>query len=195
MKPNASCLSTITGALQSHLATRASKDAITDWNKIVLDAIKNGDINSNLGSIVAIQAITILVLVSKRKEVKHLLGLESKINGRATRPLQIQPAAEPNLDEMTFDGLHLDIPRHKVDVEQNPIHLTVIEFKLLTLLAQRRGRVQSREQLLKDVWEYNNCTISTRTVDTHIRRLRSKLGTAGKYIETIIGVGYRFLEN
>ena len=65
--------------------------------------------------------------------------------------------------------------------------------KLLTVLAQRRGRVQSREQLLQDVWEYDNL-IDTRTVDTHMRRLREKLGMASKYLDTVRGVGYRFVE-
>jgi DNA-binding response OmpR family regulator len=74
-----------------------------------------------------------------------------------------------------------------------PIELTATEFKLLALLAQRRGRVQSREQLLRDVWDYNT-VIDTRTVDTHMRRLREKLGPAGKLLDTVRGVGYRFLD-
>ena len=64
---------------------------------------------------------------------------------------------------------------------------------MLSLLAERRGRVQSREQLLRDVWEYNNL-IDTRTVDTHMRRLREKLGKAADYVETVRGVGYRFAD-
>ena len=75
-----------------------------------------------------------------------------------------------------------------------PVELTKTEFKLLAVLAQRRGRVQSREQLLRDVWEYNTM-IDTRTVDTHMRRLRDKLGPAAKYLDTVRGVGYRFHEN
>ena len=70
-----------------------------------------------------------------------------------------------------------------------PIVLTATEFKLLTLLAQRRGRVQSREQLLRDVWEYDSL-IDTRTVDTHVRRVREKLGKASRHLETVRGVGY-----
>ena len=73
------------------------------------------------------------------------------------------------------------------------IELTATEFKLITTLAQRRGRVQSREQLLQDVWEYDSL-IDTRTVDTHMRRLREKLGVAAKYLDTVRGVGYRFIE-
>jgi two-component system phosphate regulon response regulator PhoB len=71
--------------------------------------------------------------------------------------------------------------------------LTLTEFKLVTLLAERQGRVQSRDQLLRDVWGYNSL-IDTRTVDTHMRRLRHKLGGAARYLDTVRGVGYRFLE-
>ncbi len=89
--------------------------------------------------------------------------------------------------------MSIDIPRHQVTVKDKSVDLTATEFKLLTVLAQRRGRVQSREQLLHDVWEYDNL-IDTRTVDTHMRRLREKLGPASKYLDTVRGVGYRFVE-
>ena len=69
--------------------------------------------------------------------------------------------------------------------------LTATEFNLLALLAKRRGRVQTRERLLQDVWGYETA-IDTRTVDTHMRRLREKVGRAAEYLETIRGVGYRF---
>jgi two-component system phosphate regulon response regulator PhoB len=71
------------------------------------------------------------------------------------------------------------------------VELTATEFRLLEVLAQRRGRVQSRERLLQDVWGYEN-PIDSRTVDTHMRRLREKLGTEAELLETIRGVGYRF---
>ena len=69
--------------------------------------------------------------------------------------------------------------------------MTALEFKLLNQLVERRGRVQTRDQLLSDVWGYS-ADITTRTVDTHIKRLREKLGTMGKYVQTIRGVGYKF---
>jgi DNA-binding CsgD family transcriptional regulator len=71
-----------------------------------------------------------------------------------------------------------------------PVELTATEFKLLRLLLERKGRVQSREELLADVWNYSP-DLETRTVDTHVRRLREKLGAAGEVIETVRGVGYR----
>jgi two-component system phosphate regulon response regulator PhoB len=90
--------------------------------------------------------------------------------------------------------LVIDIPRHAALVQGKRIDLTATEFKLLTTLAQRRGRVQSREQLLRDVWEYDSL-IDTRTVDTHMRRLREKLGKAARCLDTVRGVGYRFVED
>ena len=103
-----------------------------------------------------------------------------------------RPAAT-EVEVYKFGDLLIDSPRHLVSWRKKKIDLTATEFKLLALLAQRRGRVQSREQLLRDVWEYNSL-IDTRTVDTHMRRLREKLGPAGKLLDTVRGVGYRFLE-
>ena len=79
-------------------------------------------------------------------------------------------------------------------LQGKPLELTATEFNLLALLMQRRGRVQSRDRLLNDVWGYETA-IDTRTVDTHVRRLRAKLGKYDEYIETIRGVGYRFLDS
>ena len=80
---------------------------------------------------------------------------------------------------------------HEVFVNNEQLYLTALEFKLLRQLVDRRGRVQSRDQLLSDVWGYS-AEVTTRTVDTHIKRLREKLGTMGKYVQTIRGVGYKF---
>jgi two-component system phosphate regulon response regulator PhoB len=77
-------------------------------------------------------------------------------------------------------------------ISGKPLVLTATEFKLLELLARRRGRVQTRDRLLQDVWGYDN-PIESRTVDTHMRRLREKLGETARFLETIRGVGYRFL--
>ena len=100
-------------------------------------------------------------------------------------------AADEPVAQLRFAELEIDVPRHTVTVEDRPLTLTVTEFKLLELLARRRGRVQTRDRLLQDVWGYEN-PIDSRTVDTHMRRLREKLGTAARLLETIRGVGYRF---
>jgi two-component system phosphate regulon response regulator PhoB len=99
---------------------------------------------------------------------------------------------EPYLaDSVVFGRLRIDYTAHRAWVDDREIAFTALEMKLLWTLYQRRGRVQSRGRLLDDVWgadPENN----TRTVDTHVKRLREKLGPAGDYIETLRGVGYRF---
>jgi two-component system phosphate regulon response regulator PhoB len=99
----------------------------------------------------------------------------------------------PDLKRLQIGQVILDIERHEVTVQGRLVELTATEFKLLRLLMERRGRVQTREHLLINVWNYET-EIETRTVDTHIRRLREKLGAEADWIETIRGVGYRMAE-
>lgn len=95
--------------------------------------------------------------------------------------------------QIRIGPLLIDVPGHMATVEDRPIDLTPIEFKLLVVLAQRRGRIQTRDQLLEDVWEYER-SVDTRTVDTHVGRLRRKLRAAAKHLQTMRGFGYRFGE-
>ncbi len=150
--------------------------------------------------------LPIIMLTAKAAEIDRVLGLELGADDYVTKPfsprelvLRIKKLLERDQPEpegarpYKFGQLLIDAPRHQVSWRGKPIDLTATEFKLLVLLADRRGRVQSRDQLLRDVWEYNNL-IDTRTVDTHMRRLREKLGPASKYLDTVRGVGYRFVE-
>jgi DNA-binding response OmpR family regulator len=155
-----------------------------------------------------VSAVPIIMLTAKAAEIDRVLGLELGADDYVTKPfsprelvLRIKrllradaAAPEAKADNLVLKELSLDIPRHLATVKGKTIDLTATEFKLLTVLARRRGRVQSREQLLQDVWEYDNL-IDTRTVDTHMRRLREKLGPVAKYLDTVRGVGYRFLED
>jgi len=153
----------------------------------------------------ATSGIPILMLTAKAAEIDRVLGLELGADDYVTKPfsprelmlrvkglLRRREATEVKVERMQVGDLVLDVPTHTVTVNDKRIDLTATEFKLLTILAQRRGRVQSRDQLLKDVWEYDN-VIDTRTVDTHMRRLREKLGNAAKHLDTVRGVGYRFV--
>jgi two-component system, OmpR family, phosphate regulon response regulator PhoB len=93
-----------------------------------------------------------------------------------------------------FGCLRIDAEAHRAWVEEEEIHLTLTEFRLLLTLYERRNRVQSRITLLEDVWGMD-AEAESRTVDTHVKRLREKLGQAEGYIETVRGAGYRFLGN
>lgn len=147
--------------------------------------------------------VPILMLTAKAAEVDRILGLELGARDYVTKPfsprelvLRVRNLLNKETEEDKKQNFHLgelfiDVPRHVVTVNRKPVELTATEFRLLTLLAERRGRVQSREQLLQDVWHYDNI-IDTRTVDTHIRRLREKLGKASRFLDTVRGVGYRF---
>jgi DNA-binding response OmpR family regulator len=154
----------------------------------------------------ATASIPIIMVTAKATEIDRILGLELGADDYITKPfsprelvlrvkklLQRERADKEDSGTFKFGELVIDTPRHLVSWRGKSIELTATEFKLLTILAQRRGRVQSREQLLRDVWEYNSL-IDTRTVDTHMRRLREKLGPAAKWLDTVRGVGYRFLE-
>lgn len=151
--------------------------------------------------------IPIIFLTAKTEEADRIAGFETGCDDYICKPfspkeliLRIQsifrrtpesPAKE--VKRLQVSHIILDTERHEVTVRGQPIELTATEFKLLRLLMERRGRVQTREHLLVNVWNYET-EIETRTVDTHIRRLREKLGPEADWIETIRGVGYRMAE-
>jgi two-component system phosphate regulon response regulator PhoB len=147
----------------------------------------------------------IIILTAKDDEVDKVVGFELGADDYVTKPFSVRElilrikailkrgeSKKETLEvQRQFGELTMDIDSHEVFVNSEQIILTALEFRLLRQLVDRRGRVQSRDQLLSDVWGYS-AEVTTRTVDTHIKRLREKLGTMGKYVQTIRGVGYKF---
>ncbi len=148
--------------------------------------------------------IPILVLSACTDETDRIVALELGADDYLTKPanrrelilrcrklLEIsQLRGRQGSGCLRFPNLVIDSSYHNVVVDGGAVILTPIEFKLLELLARRNQSVQSREQLLKEVWGYRH-GVESRTLDTHIKRLRHKLGTAGEHLETVRGVGYR----
>jgi two-component system phosphate regulon response regulator PhoB len=154
----------------------------------------------------ATRHIPILMLTAKADEIDRIVGLEVGADDYVTKPfspreivLRIKAImrrgkADAADELMSLGVITVDPGRHRVTVGGKRVRLTTVEFKLLSMLMLRRGRVQSRDRLLNEVWGYESL-IDTRTVDTHVRRLRKKLGKAADAIETVRGFGYRVREN
>jgi two-component system phosphate regulon response regulator PhoB len=152
------------------------------------------------------ERIPVVMVSARASEMDRVLGLELGADDYITKPfsprelvlrirrsIERQQPAPMNEDLLTFGELTIDVPGHRVLVRGRGVDITATEFRLLTVLARRRGRVQTREHLLQEVWTHGERDeIDVRTVDTHVRRLREKLGAAADVVETVRGVGYRF---
>lgn len=147
--------------------------------------------------------ISVLMLTARAEEIDRIVGLELGADDYVVKPfsprelvLRIKAILRRNTEaadpagNLQIGSISLDPERHHVSVTGKPVRLTSVEFKLLKTLMQRPGRVQTRDSLLSDVWGYESL-IDTRTVDTHVRRLRDKLGKSAELLETIRGFGYR----
>ena len=176
---------------------------------VVLDLMMPGlsglEVAKQLKQSPATAGIPVVMLTAKSEEVDRIVGLELGADDYVTKPfspremvLRIQSVlrrTEPlavAVDSLEVGAIRVDRVRHEVVIGGEPVEFTATEFKLLTVLMERCGRLQSREVLLNDVWGYES-VIDTRTVDTHIRRLREKLGAAAELIETVRGFGYRMV--
>ncbi len=152
-----------------------------------------------------LREVAVIMLTARGGEIDRVVGFELGADDYVVKPFSVrelmlriqavlrrtQPNREPVVGSVSFGRLRIDHDAHRAWVDDDEVALTALEMRLLWTLYQRRGRVQSRGTLLDDVWEASPEN-NTRTVDTHVKRLREKLGAAGEYVETVRGVGYRF---
>jgi DNA-binding response OmpR family regulator len=183
-------------------ATESRPDAIV--LDIMLPQMTGIEVCKALRKSAQTSTIPILMLTAKTEPSERIAGLELGIDDYITKPfsprelvLRVQNVLRrlrsvQSSSLVTVDEFCLDKGNFEISLSGRRLELTTTEFKLLALLVERRGRTLSRETLLQDVWGYEN-VIDTRTVDTHVRRLREKLGPAANRIATVRGEGYRFL--
>lgn len=179
-----------------------------DHELVVLDrGLPDGD---GLALVAQIHArrpgLPVLVLTARDDPSERVRGLEAGADDYVVKPFSVkelllrirnvlrrdgsEPKPASSTGTLSAPDIVLDADRHEVTVKGKPVVLTALEFRLLKTFLERPGRVQTRETLLSDVWGID-AEITTRTVDTHIKRLREKLGPSGDIIETIRGVGYK----
>ncbi len=176
---------------------------------IVLDLMLPGlsglDVLQTLRKQDETREIGVIMLTARREEADRIRGLSLGADDYLTKPFSpneltlrvgaiIRRLASPSIaggTQVTAGPISIDRSAHRVSVEGQELQLTATEYKLLMILVERRGRVQTRPQLLETVWDAQP-DIQTRTVDMHVQRLRTKLGPAGDLIETVRGFGYRF---
>ncbi|MBE2205081.1 MAG: response regulator [Chthoniobacterales bacterium] len=150
------------------------------------------------------EPLLIVMLTAKGQSEDRVKGLELGADDYMAKPfsprelvLRVQALLKrlrtvPRSATLQISGISLDKTNFEARLDGQRLDLTTTEFKLLGLLIERRGKTLSRETLLTDVWKYQNASVDTRTVDTHIRRVREKLGKYAGRLETVRGEGYRF---
>ena len=177
---------------------------------LMLPDISGTEVCRRLRSNPLTKDIPVLMCTARDSEVDRVVGFEVGADDYVVKPFSIRelilrirailkrskvnpetPDESEHSEVISFGVIRLDPSAHLSWIDDEQIQLTALEFKLIMTFLNRKGKVQTREQLLQDVWDYD-VNVTTRTVDTHIRRLREKLGdVAGEYIETVRGVGYR----
>jgi two-component system, OmpR family, phosphate regulon response regulator PhoB len=145
----------------------------------------------------------IIMLTAKGEEVDRVLGFELGADDYVVKPFSIRELAlrastvlkrrekQEETNNISLGDIEINLSSYRVFISKTEIQLTAKEFLLFKHLVQKNGRIQTREVLLEEVWGYNSF-VTTRTVDTHVKRLRSKIGDIGSKIETVRGIGYRF---
>jgi two-component system phosphate regulon response regulator PhoB len=175
---------------------------------LMLPGLSGTEVCTALKRDAATETIPILMVTAKGEEIDRVLGFELGAEDYVVKPfsvrellLRVQAVLRranstrdvPAAPVVETERLRIDREAHRAFVDGKEIELTALEFKLLVTFLERRERVQTRTKLLDDVWGVT-ADVTTRTVDTHVKRLREKLGPVGDHIETVRGVGYRFSE-
>ena len=204
-KEGFSCISAYTGeeALETLRKVRADLVVLD----IMLPGIDGLEVCRRIRQEKELAGVAVIMLTAKGEEVDRIVGFELGADDYMVKPfspreliLRIKAVLKREQKEedeeiLLEEGkICMDLSKHKVTVGNKEIELTNMEFNLLKMLIERKGRVQSRDKLLDEVWDIA-ADVTTRTVDTHIKRLRTKLGKEGDLIETVRGVGYRFSED
>ena len=170
---------------------------------LMLPGMQGTEVCRRLRSDPSLANTAIIMLTARGDELDRVVGFELGADDYVTKPFSTrelvlriravlrrgEPTAEAD-GSLRIGALRIDASAHRVWVDEAEVQLTATEFRLLTQLARRSGRVQTRGQLLQEVWDMPP-DLGTRTVDTHMKRLREKLGAARDRIETVRGVGYR----
>ncbi|MDP9036200.1 MAG: response regulator transcription factor [Myxococcota bacterium] len=152
----------------------------------------------------ATRDVRVIMVTAKGEEIDRVVGFELGADDYVVKPFSVRELLlrvgavlrrtdTPPSDFIEFGELRIDPAAHRIWVAGAEVALTTLEFKLVLTLYERKNRVQTRSVLLNDIWGIE-ADITTRTVDTHVKRLREKLKSVGRYIETVRGVGYRFTE-
>ncbi|MED5370735.1 MAG: response regulator transcription factor [Myxococcota bacterium] len=172
---------------------------------LMLPDISGTEVCRQLRSDPTTRRIPVIMLTARGEEIDRVVGFEVGADDYMTKPfstrellLRVQAvlrrarrSGKGAAALRSFGPIQVDEPGRRVWIEEEEVTLTLIEFDLLLYFLNNKGQVQTRDQLLAEVWGYRE-GVSSRTVDTHVKRLRAKMGETGNYIETLRGVGYRF---
>jgi two-component system phosphate regulon response regulator PhoB len=188
----------------SHIRRRVPDIVLLD---LMLPDVPGTEVCRQLKSDPRTRHVPVVMLTAKGEEVDRVVGFELGADDYVTKPFSVRElvlrlkavlrragaARTTERPPESVGPIRVDVDAHRAFVDGAEIQLTPLEFRLLTTFMARLGRVQSREQLLEDVWEMSS-EVETRTVDTHVKRLREKLGSGRDLLETVRGIGYRLVD-
>lgn len=188
---------------RSHLAQRVPDMVLLD---VMLPDVQGTDLCKLLKTTPRTAQVPVLMLTARGEEIDRVLAFELGVDDFVTKPFSVRELVlrikavlrrhapeEGDAPRVAIGPIKVDVDAHRAYVAGKEIDLTALEFKLLLSLMARAGRLQSRQQLLDQVWGLSPET-QTRTVDTHVKRLREKLGAARDLLETVRGSGYRLVD-